>query len=539
MTIENVLSNLLREVNRLKNIVAEHDRRIVRAPLHAGASKVSTIASGAVEATRPYIHLVPESGTADTLDSITNGSDGKVIIIANSRVGDTITINPYSVGGGNIDLGGSATPYDMADVHDSITLIYREDTAHWEKIGSTAVDGGVPALHAASHQHGGSDEVATDTPAANAIPKAGASGDLDIGWINQADILTDNITTSATNNFISDAELIKLAGIEPLADVTDVANVGAAINAAAADTPLDADKFGFWDAVDSLLKSITWAGFRGLFITFTNKIAVAATATTGAALHVVRDLAAASTDSPVVDIVQDNVGDDQAALRVQQDGTGKLISAFDGASEAFAIADGGGMTLPLIAAKTTPVDADGVLLRDSAASSVVKETTWANIKALLKTYFDTLYATLNGFSGARVYHNANQSISDSTFTVLAFNSERYDTSGFHDTVTNNGRLTAPIAGKYLIIGMVAFESGTGLRGIQIRLNGTTTIGSNFVTAVAAGAGSSTDLFVMSEYELAATNYVELIAWQNSGSAKTVYFAGNSTPEFSMSLRNSP
>ncbi|RPI89755.1 MAG: hypothetical protein EHM40_20045, partial [Chloroflexi bacterium] len=35
--------------------------------------------------------------------------------------------------------------------------------------------------------------------------------------------------------------------------------VGAAINAAAADTPLDADEFGFWDVVDAALKKITWA----------------------------------------------------------------------------------------------------------------------------------------------------------------------------------------------------------------------------------------------------------------------------------------
>ena len=39
-------------------------------------------------------------------------------------------------------------------------------------------------------------------------------------------------------------------------------------------------------------------------------------------LHVYRNLAAASTAAPVMDIVQDNAGDDQNALTVQQDGTG-------------------------------------------------------------------------------------------------------------------------------------------------------------------------------------------------------------------------
>jgi hypothetical protein len=45
------------------------------------------------------------------------------------------------------------------------------------------------------------------------------------------------------------------------------------------------------------------------------------------------------------------------------------------------------------AAKVTPVDADVVPILDSAAANVLKKVTWANVKATLKTYFDTLYAT--------------------------------------------------------------------------------------------------------------------------------------------------
>jgi len=44
-----------------------------------------------------------------------------------------------------------------------------------------------------------------------------------------------------------------------------------------------------------------------------------------------------------------------------------------------------------VSGKTTPVDADEVGLIDSAASNVLKKLTWANLKATLKTYFDTLY----------------------------------------------------------------------------------------------------------------------------------------------------
>ena len=44
-------------------------------------------------------------------------------------------------------------------------------------------DARTPTAHAASHQAGGNDEMATTTPTANAIPMAGADGKLDAGWI--------------------------------------------------------------------------------------------------------------------------------------------------------------------------------------------------------------------------------------------------------------------------------------------------------------------------------------------------------------------
>lgn len=44
------------------------------------------------------------------------------------------------------------------------------------------VGGGAPSAHASTHKHGGTDEVGTATPAANAIPKADSNGKLD-SWI--------------------------------------------------------------------------------------------------------------------------------------------------------------------------------------------------------------------------------------------------------------------------------------------------------------------------------------------------------------------
>lgn len=58
-----------------------------------------------------------------------------------------------------------------------------------------------------------------------------------------------------------------------------------------------------------------------------------------------------------------------------------------------------GSSINAAAAKTTPVDADTVALIDSAASNVLKKLSWANIKATLKSYFDTLYAPIGAGSG--------------------------------------------------------------------------------------------------------------------------------------------
>ena len=46
--------------------------------------------------------------------------------------------------------------------------------------------------------------------------------------------------------------------------------------------------------------------------------------------------------------------------------------------------------------KATPIDADLIPLSDSASSFGLKKLSWLNIKATLKTYFDTLYVALTG-----------------------------------------------------------------------------------------------------------------------------------------------
>lgn len=69
-------------------------------------------------------------------------------------------------------------------------------------------------------------------------------------------------------------------------------------------------------------------------------------------------------------------------------------------------------------AKTTPVDADFMGIMDSAASNILKKVSWANIKATLKTYFDTLYAQIAG-SVSQVFSASTIELGHATDTTLS------------------------------------------------------------------------------------------------------------------------
>ncbi len=133
--------------------------------------------------------------------------------------------------------------------------------------------------------------------------------------------------------------------------------------------------------------------------------------------------------------------------------------------------------------------------------------------------------------GARVYNDANVTISHATDTALPFNSERRDTDNIHDTGLNTSRLTCKTAGVYTITGSIAFvANATSYRQISIDLNGGTRIagtnwlGNNLVLNIKE---------ITTDYELAVDDYVELIVRQNSGGNLNVNVVGNYSPEFMM------
>jgi hypothetical protein len=160
--------------------------------------------------------------------------------------------------------------------------------------------------------------------------------------------------------------------------------------------------------------------------------------------------------------------------------------------------------------------------------------------------FATLHTHTSGVDGAalvlaslptipmvRVRHNANQSLADSTLTVLAFNTETFDTDTMHDTVTNNSRITINTAGRYFVFGSVQFApNATGYRRVDIWLNGVLT-GTALVVWLGANAGgvASTVGMAFTLYTFAVNDYIELAAVQASGGALNAETSGVYGPSF--------
>lgn len=133
----------------------------------------------------------------------------------------------------------------------------------------------------------------------------------------------------------------------------------------------------------------------------------------------------------------------------------------------------------------------------------------------------------------RVRNTANIShTSSGSYQALTFNSERVDVGSMHDTSSNTGRITIPSGGGglYLIGGCIEFAANaTGLRGAQIRLNGSTVI--VIQEAPSIGAGSAHPIAVTTAYQLAAGDYLELMGKQSSGGNLNMLATANYSPEF--------
>lgn len=134
-----------------------------------------------------------------------------------------------------------------------------------------------------------------------------------------------------------------------------------------------------------------------------------------------------------------------------------------------------------------------------------------------------------------VWHNANQEIAHNTLTPVAFNQEIVDTDGFHDTVTDNSHLTVPYTGTYFYGGLVEWEEDNllGQRIIAIRLNSSIYLKWFPINADVADAADYIAHQAWGVHDFVAGDYIEMIVYQDSGSAVTLFDGTFTYPQFQM------
>jgi hypothetical protein len=145
-----------------------------------------------------------------------------------------------------------------------------------------------------------------------------------------------------------------------------------------------------------------------------------------------------------------------------------------------------------------------------------------------------LTATL--FPSVRVFNSGAITIGNapSPLTPLTFDSEDWDTAGFHSTTTNTSRLTVPVgySGTYLITGTAQFEANaTGQRIYELLVNGTSKVG--HIQNTDATAANRMASNVLTLYQLDDDDYVELTVYQNSGGNLDVRAVASWSPYFMM------
>lgn len=147
--------------------------------------------------------------------------------------------------------------------------------------------------------------------------------------------------------------------------------------------------------------------------------------------------------------------------------------------------------------------------------------TWAYNEIVTETQLNThvrdnLIALRDETPAVALYASATQTITNATWTSIAFDSEHVDVGAMHDSSTNNTRVTVVAAGRYLLTGAAPFTAASNTVGLGIRLlisGGPTAVGELKVPGCSqASNGPSTSWML----DAAAATYFELQMWQNSG-----------------------
>ena len=175
----------------------------------------------------------------------------------------------------------------------------------------------------------------------------------------------------------------------------------------------------------------------------------------------------------------------------------------------------------------TPTSTTVALSSSTGTPTTLQGATESNAGLLTAANF----AKLSGFGlGARIYNSSAQTIPTSTFTALTFDSEVFDDSDYHSTVSNTSRFTIPETGIYIVGCHIiwATSAATGGRFLYFRRNGGNFIGQSQVIPQAAGTPF---LSLTSMYLFTAADYVEAYVFHTLGSNLDVSATTERSPIF--------
>ena len=187
---------------------------------------------------------------------------------------------------------------------------------------------------------------------------------------------------------------------------------------------------------------------------------------------------------------------------------------------------GGGTsgTVTVTNSMATAIDAKGDLVAGTGADAFSRLAVGTNNYVLTA---DSAQATglkwaspsAAAFAGCSVSNSTNTSLSNNTNTAMPFNTEQFDTDSFHDTATNNTRVTIPAgkAGYYQINAYVNFNANaTGTREVYLYKNA-----SSFTSSVYAVFDPSVEAQTANVSAVVSAivgDYFTLIGYQSSGGA---------------------
>ena len=132
--------------------------------------------------------------------------------------------------------------------------------------------------------------------------------------------------------------------------------------------------------------------------------------------------------------------------------------------------------------------------------------------------------TAAGFVGCALSSSVDLNINNNTTTAITWNTEDFDTDGFHSTSTNTSRFTIPAgkAGKYLFQSTIRLNNNTtGNRTLSLSKNGT-----NIKSFIMIPTAVNPSISVSAVVSLAEADYVEATYLQDSGSTVPIYLTTN-------------